>query len=218
MEKNDDKTNNEMNKTVFDFDAVIIAAGDYPKAKEPLSVLQNARYTVCCDGAADAHILRGHTPDMIVGDGDSLSKENREKHHALLHRVTEQENNDLTKTVRFLLGKGYKKIAILGATGKREDHTLGNISLLMEYARAGATVRMFTDHGVFIPCNGSTTHAARAGQQISLFRFNATGLKSTGLRYPVYDFDNWWQGTLNECMGNEFTIEATGDYLLFINY
>jgi thiamine pyrophosphokinase len=38
------------------------------------------------------------------------------------------------------------------------------------------------------------------------------------LLYPIYDFNNWWQGTLNECTGEEFTIKAKGEYLLFINH
>ena len=29
-------------------------------------------------------------------------------------------------------------------------------------------------------------------------------------------FTNWWQGTLNECTGTEFTIEAEGEYLVFV--
>jgi thiamine pyrophosphokinase len=114
--------------------------------------------------------------------------------------------------------RGMKHIAIVGATGRREDHTLGNISLLIEYARAGAHVRSFTDHGVFIPCNGSTTLKCRKGQQVSIFNFTAKELCSEGLLYPIYDFTNWWQGTLNECTGESFTINAEGEYLLFLNY
>ena len=30
---------------------------------------------VCCDGGADEYIRRGHTPDVIIGDGDSLSED-----------------------------------------------------------------------------------------------------------------------------------------------
>ena len=37
-----------------------------------------------------------------------------------------------------------------------------------------------------------------------------------GLVYPLSDFTNWWQGTLNECTGTEFTIEAEGEYLVFV--
>ena len=200
------------------FDAVVVAGGEYPTAAQPLAVLQNAPLVVCCDGAADRHIATGRTPDAIVGDGDSISDENREKYAHLLHIVPEQESNDQTKAVRYLMERGKHRIAIVGATGRREDHTIGNISLLIEYARAGCDVCSFTDHGVFIPCNGTSTHKCRKGQQVSIFSITAKDLSADGLLYPIYDFNNWWQGTLNECTGDEFTINAQGEYLLFINY
>ena len=200
------------------FDAVVLAGGDYPTAPQPLEVLHNAPYTVCCDGAADSYIATGRVPDAIVGDGDSISASNRTKYATRLHIVAEQETNDQTKAVCFLLEQGKRRIAIVGATGRREDHTIGNISLLIEYARAGAQVRSFTDHGVFIPCNGDTTLKCRKGQQVSIFAITAKELSSEGLLYPIYDFTNWWQGTLNECTGEQFTIHAKGDFLLFVNY
>ena len=200
------------------FDAVIVAGGEFPTAPQPLEILQSAPYVVCCDGAADRYIATGRVPDAIVGDGDSISAENREKFAHLLHIISEQESNDQTKAMRYLLEHGMRRIAIVGATGRREDHTIGNISLLIEYARAGCQVRSFTDHGVFVPCNGTTTHKCHKGQQVSIFSITARDLSAEGLLYPIYDFNNWWQGTLNECTGDEFTINAKGEYLLFINY
>lgn len=200
------------------YDAVIVAGGEYPTAPQPLEVLQSAPFVVCCDGAADSYIATGGVPDAIVGDGDSISAANCEKYAHLLHVISEQESNDQTKAVRFLMERGKRRIAIVGATGRREDHTIGNISLLVEYARAGCDIRSFTNHGVFIPCNGTTTHKCRKGQQVSIFSITAKELSAEGVLYPIYDFNNWWQGTLNECTGDEFTINAKGEYLLFINY
>ena len=77
-------------------------------------------------------------PDIIIGDGDSLSETNRLKYADLIFHNPDQETNDQTKAVQYLLSKGKRKIAIVGATGKREDHTIGNVSLLMEYMRMGA--------------------------------------------------------------------------------
>ena len=200
------------------FDAVIVAGGEFPTTPQPLEVLQNAPFVVCCDGAADHYIATGHVPDAIVGDGDSISAANREKYAHMLHIVAEQETNDQTKAVHHLMERNMRHIAIVGATGRREDHTIGNISLLIEYARKGCEVCSFTDHGVFIPCNGTTTHKCRKGQQVSIFSITARDLSAEGLLYPIYDFNNWWQGTLNECTGEKFTINAIGEYLLFINY
>lgn len=145
------------NEQLLTIDAVVLANGEYPASPLPLKILAEAPYVVCCDGGADEYIRRGHTPDVIIGDGDSLSDENRRKFGHILHRISDQETNDQTKAVNFLLAKGKRRIAIIGATGKREDHTLGNISLLIDYLRAGADVRTYTDYGIFIPCRGTRT-------------------------------------------------------------
>ena len=173
---------------------------------------------VCCDGGANEYIEKGYTPDIIIGDGDSLSEENRRLYADLIHHNPDQETNDQTKAIQFLLSQGKKRIAIVGATGKREDHTIGNISLLMEYMRMGVEVCMYTDYGVFVPCKDTCVFECRPGQQVSIFNFTAKGLKSKGLAYPIYDFTSWWQGTLNRCTDASFTIEAEGEYLVFLNY
>ena len=130
-------------------DAVILADGEYPVHEYPLRLLRETPYIVCCDGAANTFISHGYIPNMIIGDGDSLSVENRMLYKDRLLYVADQETNDLTKAIRFLLGKNFRNVVILGATGKREDHTLGNISLLMEHLYRYATVI----HSVLVPDN-----------------------------------------------------------------
>lgn len=199
-------------------EAVILANGEYPSHELPLKLLKEAEFVVCCDGAANEYISRGHTPDIIIGDGDSLSPENKIRFSEIVHHIADQETNDQTKAVRFLQEKGFRKIAILGAAGKREDHTLGNISLLIDYMRSGMEVRTFTDYGVFMPIEGTQTFASHPGQQVSIINFGAKGLKGEGLVYPLSDFTNWWQGTLNEATADHFSIHCEGEYLLFIAY
>lgn len=199
-------------------EAVILANGEYPTADTPLHILHQAPYVVCCDGGADRYIELGHTPNAIIGDGDSLSEDNRIRYADIIHHNPDQETNDQTKAVQYLLKKGIKNIAIVGATGKCEDHTIGNIALLVEYMRMGVDVRSYTDYGVFIPCNGECSFECSPQQKVSIFNISAKGLSSTGLEYPIYDFTAWWQGTLNRCIGNEFTIHAEGEYIVFINY
>lgn len=199
-------------------EAVILANGEYPSHELPLKLLKEAEFVVCCDGAANEYISRGHTPDVIIGDGDSLSPENKIRFSGIVHHIADQETNDQTKAVRFLQEKGFRRIAILGAAGKREDHTLGNISLLIDYMRSGMEVRTFTDYGVFMPIEGTQTFASHPGQQVSIINFGAKGLKGEGLVYPLSDFTNWWQGTLNEATADHFSIHCEGEYLLFIAY
>lgn len=214
-----------MDKTTFtDFaqefapDAVIIDAGSFPKNPRALRWLGECDRVVCCDGAANRFIASGRIPWRIVGDCDSLSAEIREKFGAIVRRFPDQETNDQTKAVRYLASKGCRHIAILGATGLREDHTFGNISLLVDYLAEGIEARAYTDYGVFIPARDDREFAAPVGTQVSIFSFGATGLEAEGLRYPLRDFDRLWQGTLNETTASRFRIRARGSYLLFINY
>ena len=134
----------------------------------------------------------------------------------IIHRIANQETNDQTKAVLFLQKKGYRKIAIVGATGKREDHTLGNISLLIDYMKENLEIRTITDYGVFMPASGTQTFESHPGQQVSIINFGAKGLKGEGLVYPLSDFSNWWQGTLNEATANQFTIHCIGEYLVYL--
>lgn len=199
-------------------EAVILANGDYPSAELPLQILLQGRYVVCCDGGADNYIAQGYTPDAVIGDGDSLSEENRRRFADIIHYSPDQETNDQTKAVKFLLERGFRHIAIVGATGKRDDHTLGNIALLAEYRRMGADVRSYTDYGVFIPCSGECCVECKKGAQVSIFNIDANNLTSKGLRYPIYTFTQWWQGTLNEAVEEHFSISGEGDYIVYITY
>ena len=206
--------------TTFDFqpDTVILGGGDYPTHPLPLSLLQNAPRVQCCDGAAAEYIRRGHIPWRIVGDCDSIPDDIRRQYADRVVVISEQETNDQTKNVIYARDHGFKRIAIVGATGRREDHTIGNISLLTEYNKMGLDVRIYTDHGMFVICSGSTDFAVRPGTQISIFNWKAHGFTSSGLKYPLYDFDALWMGTLNEATEDVVSISADGVYIVFVNY
>lgn len=201
-----------------DIEAVIIANGDYPTAEYALQVVAQSPLVVCCDGGADEFIARGYTPDIIIGDGDSLSTKNRARFADIIRYEADQQTNDQTKAVKYLLAEGKTRIAIVGATGKRDDHTLGNIALLAEYRKMGADVRSYTDYGVFIPCSGEATFHCKKGAQVSIFNIDAKGLAAENLAYPLYDFTALWQGTLNEATAEQFTVTANGDYIVYITY
>ena len=53
-------------------EAVILANGEYPTHPLPLRMLEEAKFVVCCDGAANEYISRGHTPDVVIGDDNYL--------------------------------------------------------------------------------------------------------------------------------------------------
>ena len=201
------------------FDAVIIAAGDFPTHPLPLALLYNARYRCCCDGAAAELTQRGIEPHAIVGDGDSLTAELKARYKDILHIVHEQDDNDLTKATRHCISLGFERILYLACTGKREDHTLGNIALMHRYRHTfGIHPVLLTNHGCFLPANGHSTFDTYTGQQVSIFNIDATHLTGTGFRWAPYPYTEPWQGTLNEALGSSVTLTANGHYLLFLAY
>lgn len=197
-------------------ETVILANGDYPSHPLPLALLTRSRYLICCDGAVNELIHKERIPSAIVGDCDSLSLENRDRFASILHPDKDQETNDLTKSVHFCLQQGRDVITILGATGKREDHALGNISLLADYIDI-CQVEMITDYGVFTPITSSATFESIAGQQVSLFCMDSAPITTHGLKYPLTDkpLNRWWQGSLNEALEGSFTIETEGKVIVF---
>lgn len=197
-------------------EAVIIANGEFPSHPLPVELLKNSRFTVCCDGAVDAYIQAGYVPSAIVGDLDSLSAANKERFASLIYHDSDQETNDLTKAFRFCLHQGKKSIFILGATGKREDHTIANISLLTDYMEE-AQVEMVTDYGIFTPLKGDSVVECLPGQQISLFCMDSCPLTTEGLKYPLHQraITQWWQATLNEALTNCFTLRTEGSVVVF---
>lgn len=203
------------------FDAVILADGDFPTNAIPLGILNKAKYLVCCDGAGAKAIEHGIMPTAVVGDGDSLPQSVREILGERLHIVTEQDYNDLTKATRFVLANipDAKNMAYLATTGKREDHTLGNISLMAFYAEEfGMTPTLVTDHGSFSVACGKQKFESFEGQQVSIFNLSCSQLYGTGFRWLPYAYKMLWQGTLNEAVGNEVEIDGDGTYMVFRTY
>ena len=189
---------------------VILANGTFPANERPLAVLREAERIVACDGAAIPLMAIGIMPDAVIGDLDSIGGELRQRLADRIVHVTEQDTNDLSKAFRFCISNGWKNIAILGATGKREDHTLGNISLLADFSEQAPGISMITDEGEFIAIHGPTTIKCAVGQQVSIFALDAdTHIQSANLKYPLNGLapTRWWQATLNEALADEFTLE-----------
>lgn len=199
---------------MIECDAVVLANGEFPVHNVPLSILENASHIVACDGAI-AKLLAyqdSHRDLVAVGDGDSIPDAMRDR----LIQIEEQDDNDLTKATRYCLEQGWRRICYLGATGKREDHTLGNISLIvLYYLEMGVEPVMVTDYGWFVVAKGDASFESFEGQQVSIFNVDCRKLDSEGLKWQSYPFHQFWQGTLNEALGTAFSLHADGCYLVY---
>ena len=209
-----------MHKTV-----VIICDGRFPKSEYPRYLIRTADHIICCDGALRKYLRNcisifgeERLPDAVVGDMDSLSESMKEKYRDIIIKIDEQEHNDQTKAFRWTLEnlKDIGTIYIMGATGEREDHTIGNISLLMEYARRydlegmGINVEMISDHSTIFAVTDTFEMECGEGRKVSLFSpDNSLRIRSEGLEWPTDDvvFDNWWKATLNRASQDTVRLE-----------
>jgi len=187
---------------------VILCDGQFPSEPYPLYLLDSAEAVVCCDGALEKWLAHNPAarPLAVVGDLDSLPKELQEKFSACIEHVAEQDDNDLTKAMRWVLREHPEvtEIVILGATGLREDHTIGNLGLLMEYTRlfqlGARNVSMVSDYGTAFAITNSCDLHLGEGRRFSFFSAdNSLRVTSEGLQWPLDDvvFDAWWKATLN---------------------
>ena len=195
---------------------VILCDGEFPRKDYPLYLLDSADAVVCCDGSV-VNYLR-HTrkrfgeermPEAVVGDMDTLSGKWQKRLERLIVHESEQDDNDLTKAMRYVLSKHpeVSEIHILGATGKREDHTIGNLGLLMEYTRLfdldGIRVDIVSDYSTAFAVTDSCELHVGEGRRVSLFSpDNSLTIKSEGLQWPAdaVVFDAWWPATLNRAV------------------
>ena len=204
--------------------AVIIGGGEFPKKAYPRELIRLADLIVCCDGNALAAFLRNRKgifgddsrlPDVVIGDMDSLPPKLADEYSSLLVRMDGQDDNDQTKAVGYVIRKHPKvdTIHILAATGKREDHTLGNLGLLMEYARTfpdSPSIDMVSDYGTAFALTGSCDLYLGSGRRFSLFSpDNSLKIRSRGLVWPTDSvvFDNWWPATLNRTCEDVVSLE-----------
>lgn len=202
----------------FSPEVVILANGDYPTHPLPLALLARAQFVVCCDGAANEYVNRGFTPHAIVGDSDSLSPENKAKFINIIYYSSDPETNDLTKAINYCISQRKTDIIVLGATGKREDHTIGNISLLSEFMDQ-VNIQIVTDSGIFTPAPEDATYESYVGQPVSIFSFKHNNpVRARGLEYELGTFNNWWQGTLNKSKSNAFTLLSRGKTVVYRAY
>ena len=151
-------------------DCIVVANGLFPQKKETIDLLRDNNCTIiACDGAINNLDCIGITPDYIIGDLDSLEDKYKLKYSDRLIKVSEQETNDLTKAMMRAKDFGFKNIIIVAATGLREDHSLGNISLMSVYKEMSDAVCMLSALGHFISISITTIFNSLAGIQLSIF-------------------------------------------------
>ncbi|MDE3057172.1 MAG: thiamine diphosphokinase [Bacteroidota bacterium] len=168
--------------------ALIICNGAMPTRKITSALLEEKPLIVCADGGANKARTFGILPHCIIGDLDSITEKTRRTFRSVQTIYNpDQYSTDLEKALDFVLKKKIRKAVVIGATGKRADHTVANFSILRKYhdrmdisfVDAYCDIRIVTR---------SVKFEAPLRQIISLAPLGkCSGIITKGLKYPLKD-------------------------------
>jgi thiamine pyrophosphokinase len=174
---------------------VVVVGGDADEADAVH--LRDAELVIAADGGARLLELHGRRPDVLVGDFDSLDAE-------LVHRLASDGvaverhpvNKDATDAELALeraVAAGATRVTVIGAfAGKRVDHELGNLLLLVaaDLASRLEDLRMVRSGTVARAVRGPGSIAIEApvGARVGLVPVggDARGVTTGGLRFPLH--------------------------------
>lgn len=183
---------------------------------------------IAVDKGMDFFYRNQRMPDVIIGDFDSVDSES-------LHYFREQpeirmielnpvkDDTDTEAAIRYALAHGAEKITLLGATGSRLDHVLGNVELLGIGMRAGVPIVMTDPHNRIRMTDSGITLKKKTqhGTYVSLIPYTekVEHLTLRGFKYPLTDavltgFCSL--GVSNEIVEEEAQISFDGGILLVV--
>jgi thiamine pyrophosphokinase len=202
-------------------EALVVANGDSPSAELVRELAERkGRMVVAADGGADRALALGITPDVIVGDLDSVSREAAQalRRPSDLVHDPDPDSTDLEKAIRWCLRTGITSIDVVCAGGGRADHALGNLSLLAKYGRQ-AEMRFIDDQFETTLVNGTASVEGPSGTVVSLIAIGRChGVTTVGLRWPLHDYSMSFSpyGIHNEIAESPASVSVrSGDLLLF---
>lgn len=151
---------------------------------------------IAADRGMDFFYRNHKEPDMIIGDFDSVENESLQYFRGqtsvkIVELSPMKDDTDTEAAIRWAMSMGAEKITILGATGCRLDHVLGNVELLgmgladgvqIEIVDAYNRIRMI-DRGINI------RRAEQHGTYVSLLPYTetVTNLTLRGFKYSLED-------------------------------
>lgn len=174
--------------------AIIIANGHLPNPVKARQRIHPGDQLICADGGTHHAQLMGLTPDIVVGDLDSLTPGLRTELEAAGVRFevypTHKDETDLELALRLAIAGGANEIEILGMLGGRLDQSLANLLLLARPEWASAWVRVTEGNQTAWPVRGGqqTTIQGKRGDLLSLVPLSpqVTGVTLEGVEWPLY--------------------------------
>ncbi|MCD8218227.1 MAG: thiamine diphosphokinase [Clostridiales bacterium] len=208
---------------------LIITGGqiDLPFAKKQIAA-ENWNSVISADSGLNFCRIADVLPDEIWGDFDSADPDVlryfREKCPETIHVFpAEKDETDTELALMRAIEAGADRITILGGTGTRLDHVLGNLHLLKMAMDAGVECFILDPHNRIRMIQGRTVLRKKEqfGTYVSLIPFTpeVEGLTLRGFAYEVEEFtleSGKARGVSNEIREEEAVIEMRKGILLVI--
>lgn len=154
-------------------------------------------YMIAADSGMEFFRRIEERPNLILGDFDSVSQETlswfREDEKIEWRKLNPvKDDTDTEFAVRLAIELGAEEITLLGATGSRLDHVLGNIELLGIGLQQGVAISMVDRHNRIrmISSGIRIRKEEQFGKFVSLIPYSkeVTHLYLKGFKYPLADY------------------------------
>ena len=195
--------------------AFLLLNGAIPKS---LPELTNYGFVCVTDGAYNHFKNSSFVPDLVCGDFDSIEKI---PEGIATCNTPDQNFTDFHKALDILFKKGFQRIDVYGASGKEQDHYLGNLSTALEWEDK-IDITFYDNYGRYFFLPKKTEIKAVQGRTISLIPFPyAEKITSTGLEYPLQETNLTFGhriGTRNKALEDTVNISfCKGKLLVYIS-
>jgi thiamine pyrophosphokinase len=135
----------------------------------------------------------GFTPDLVIGDFDSLAPELLARAHdagaEIVRHPARKDFTDAELAADSAQARGCDEIVLAGALGGAADHLLGNVAVLRRLAEQGVAARIVSpDLCARVLCGpASVALAAPAGTRASLLALTGTAeVTLRGFEYELF--------------------------------
>lgn len=172
---------------------------DLEKYKKRL--IDNQNFIIACDGGYNNCKKLNIKPDLILGDFDSLQKFEFDN---ILKFPKEKDKSDFELAIDYGFEKGFKDFETWGAIGKRLDHTLFNISLLLRIKKEGGNANIYHPPYIVFIIDKEYNFGVRNSGFVSFYPLTSEikGLTIKGMKYELNEKDIYLGST--ETLSNEF--------------
>ncbi len=145
--------------------------------------VESAEFVIAADGAANRLSLIGSTPDLIVGDLDSVWPDvPGQRFH-----VVDQDHTDCEKLLEQVARQGADSLTLIGVEGDRLDHVLATLSAC---AASNLNVRLVLRRQIGHLVRGALTIGCRPDSLVSLMPITpCSGVTFSGVAWPLAGAD-----------------------------